>query len=191
MMGLQMFLRKAVVLGDGAVARAMAEDLGASRQMSVTVVAASALADSKSVASLVGDFAVVLNALPRDRALGALAATIESNRLIADAGTAAADARALDQRAVEMEVAACVGCGREGLAALFGRDAVAVRDESRELASLDTRIAACMATAWARRLLTGDFRGHWGVWTPERLGARVGMRHAILKDLGERGIHVT
>jgi saccharopine dehydrogenase-like NADP-dependent oxidoreductase len=186
-----MFLRKAVVLGDGQVARAMAEDLSRSRQMSVTVAAAAALADSQSVASLVGDFAVVLNALPPDRALGALAATIESNRLIADAGTAGSDARALDQRAVEMEVAACVGCGREGLAALLGRSDLEISDEHRDLASLDARIAAWMATAWARRLLTGDFRGHWGVWTPERLGARVGMRNAILEDLGGRGIHVT
>lgn len=186
-----MFLRKAVVLGDGAVARIMAEDLGLSREMSVTVVGAARLADSQAIVSLVGDFAVVLNALPRGRALGALAATIEANRLIADAGTAASDARALHDRSVEMEVAACVGCGREGLAALFDRSDLAIRDESRDLPSLDARIAACMATAWARRLLTGDFRGHWGVWTPERLGARVGMRHAIVKDLGERGIHVT
>ncbi len=186
-----MFLRKAVVLGDGAVARAMAEDLGRSREMSVTVVAASALADSEAVASLVGDFGVVLNALPADRAIGALRATIESNRLIADAGSAAPEVLSLHERAVEMEVAACVGCGREGLAALLGRSSLAISGEDQDLASLDARIAAWMATAWARRLLTGDFRGHWGVWTPERLGARVGMRHAILEDLGGRGIHVT
>ena len=191
MMGLQMFSRKAVVLGDGNVARAMAEDLGRSREMSVSVVAAATLTDSEAVASLVGDFDVVLNALPVDRALGALRATIESKRPIADASTVATEAQGLDARAVEMEVAACVGCGRDGLATLLGRNDLAVSGEGQDLESLDARIAAWMATAWARRLLTGDFRGHWGVWTPERLGARVGMRHAILKDLGGRGIHVT
>jgi hypothetical protein len=185
-----MFLRKAVVLGDGPVGRAMAEDLGRSREMSVTVVAASALVEPQAMVSLVGDFGVVLNALPPNQALRALRASIESNRLIADAGTAASAAQALEARAVEMEVAACVGCGRDGLAALLGRTEITVRDGA-DPASLDSRIAACMATAWARRLLTGDFRGHWGVWTPERLGGRVGMRHAIVKDLGERGIHVT
>lgn len=186
-----MFLRKAVVLGDGEVARAMAEDLGRSREMSVTVVAAATLTDSEAVGSIVGDFGVVLNALPADRALGALRATIESNRLIADAGTPANEAQAFHDRAVEMEVAACVGCGRNGLAALLGRSDLAVTGDGQDLASLEARIAAWMATSWARRLLTGDFRGHWGVWTPERLGARVGMRHAIVKDLGERGIHVS
>jgi hypothetical protein len=45
-----------------------------------------------------------------------------------------------------------------------------------------------VATALARRLLTGDFRGHWGVWTPERLGQREGLAHGILQDLAERGV---
>ena len=179
------------MLGDGEVARAMAEDLGRSREISVTVVATATLTDSAAVAQLVCDFGVVLNALPGDQALGALRATIESNRLIADAATAETEARAFHELAVEMEVAACVGCGRKGLAALLGRSDFAVSGDLQDLASLEARIAACMATAWARRLLTGDFRGHWGVWTPERLGARVGMRHAILKDLGGCGIHVT
>jgi len=193
MMGLEarrrMFLRRALVLGDGPLGRAIADDLGRSREMSVTVVAAQALGDAAAVAKLVSEFAVVLNALPAPQALSALSATIEANRLIADAVSPVDQARPFDARAVEMEVAACVGCGREGLAALLGRDPV-IGGNGASAAALETHLGAWMATAWARRLLTGDFRGHWGVWTPERLAARVGMRHAVLADLGERGIDV-
>lgn len=51
-------------------------------------------------------------------------------------------------------------------------------------------IAALMTTALARRLLTGDFRPHWGIWTPERIAARVGMVHGIRQDLRERGVEL-
>jgi hypothetical protein len=52
----------------------------------------------------------------------------------------------------------------------------------------DVRAAALVTAALARRLLTGDFRPHWGIWTPERLLARAGLAHGLREDLRERGV---
>jgi lysine 6-dehydrogenase len=53
-----------------------------------------------------------------------------------------------------------------------------------------SRCTAFVGTAVARRLLTGDFRGQWGVFAPETLGRRPGFLHGILADLEARGIRV-
>lgn len=163
-----MLLRRALVLGSGPLAEAMAEDLGQTRDLSVTLAGA---AD-------VSEFDVVLSAVPPERAAATLRGLIEAKCLVADAGTRFEDALPLDGLAAAKQVAACVSCGSTELARL-----IAVQ-------GLDVRVAALMTTALARRLLTGDFRPHWGIWTPERLAARVGMAHGIRQDLRERGVEL-
>lgn len=149
------------------------------------------LSEASRVGDLVREFNVVVSALPSRLGSGALRATIAANRLVADASAPDADARELDALAVEMEVAACVGCGRDGLARLLGWPGIELRSGPEQGAgAIDARVAGLMAAAFARRLLTGDFRGHWGVWTPERLGARPGIAHGILAELRQRGIEV-
>ncbi len=149
------------------------------------------LSEPGRVGDLVREFDVVVSALPARLGGGALRATIAANRLMADASAPDAEARGLDPLAVEMEVAACVGCGRDGLVRLLGWSGIELRaGHEQEAGAIDARVAGLMAAAFARRLLTGDFRGHWGVWTPERLGARAGIAHGILQDLRARGLAV-
>ncbi|MGE0452543.1 MAG: saccharopine dehydrogenase NADP-binding domain-containing protein [Vicinamibacteria bacterium] len=149
------------------------------------------LSEPRHVGDLVREFDVVVSALPARLGAGALRATIAANRLVADASAPDAEARGLDALAIEMEVAACVGCGKDGLARLLGWSGIELRaGREADAGVLDARVAGLMAAALARRLLTGDFRGHWGVWTPERLGARAGIAHGILEDLRARGLAI-
>lgn len=208
---------RAVVLGAGRVGEAAALDLLGfyENETEVTVVDTRPdrlaelarngrlltrqldVSEPSRVSALVREFNLVVSALPARLGAAALRATLGANRLVADAATPEAEARALDALAVEMEVAACVGCGRDGLARLLGSAGLEVRagsgsDPARGSAhaASDARVAGLMAAAFARRLLTGDFRGHWGVWTPERLAARIGMAHGVVEDLRQRGIDV-
>jgi hypothetical protein len=174
-----MLLRRALVLGDGPLASAMAEDLASTRDLSVTSAAALARQADGGLADQFSDCDVVLSALPPESAAGALPPLLQARCLVADANARLDDARALHALALEKKLAACVGCG-EGLALLLAGPAVAA----------DVRVAALLTTALARRLLTGDFRDHWGIWTPERLVARVGMAHGLRQDLRERGIEL-
>lgn len=166
-------LRRALVLGGGELAEAMAEDLGRTRDLSVTLAEA---AD-------VSEFDVVLSAVPPERAAATLRGLIEAKCLVADAGARVEDALPLDGLAAAKQVAACVGCGSLELARLLAGPGPSIEH-------IDVRVAALMTTALARRLLTGDFRPHWGIWTPERLVARVGMAHGIRQDLRERGVEL-
>lgn len=185
-----MLLRRAVVLGCGPLSELIAEDLSRSRDLSVTLARATDLLDSDGLQALVAPFAVVVSAAPPPLGAATLRAVIAANRLIADASTPVEEALSLEDLAVEMEVAACVGCSSQGLKRLLGTPdtALGAGDVPGDGATIDVNTAALMATALARRLLTGDFRGHWGVWTPARLAARVGMAHGILQDLSERGL---
>ena len=175
-------MRCAVVLGGGPLSELIVGDLSGAHDLSVTLAQAVDLSDPAAVQALVAPFNVVVSAAPPSLGAATLRAVIAANRLIADASTPVEQALSLEDLAVEMEVAACVVCGSQGLARLLGKPG--------DGQLIDARIAALMATALARRLLTGDFRGHWGVWTPERLATRVGMAHGILQDLRERGIDV-
>lgn len=196
-------MKRAIVLGAGRVGGAAALDLARTPETRVSVADCSpdALAELRetsrepietlavdlsrpgSAASLVEGFNVVVSALPAGLALPALRAVIESNRLVADAGAPVDDAARLDDLAVEMEVAACVGCDVSGLL----RIAPALTLHREPPAEEEAQLAGLLLAALARRLLTGDFRGHWGVWTPERLRARVGMAHGLVADLRKRG----
>lgn len=180
------------MLGGGPLAQLVAEDLSRARDVSITLADAVDASDPEAVRALVPQFNVVVSALPPHLGSAALRAVIEANRQIADTSTPVEQALALEDLAIEMEVAACVGCGCSGLQLLIGRSdaALEIAEASARGQPLDARVAALMATALARRLLTGDFRGHWGVWTPEHLATRVGMAHGILQDLRERGIDV-
>lgn len=96
-----MLLRRALVLGGGELAEAMAEDLEATRDLSVTL----------SDAADVSEFDVVLSAVAPQRAAAVLRELIEAKCLIADAGARVEDALPLDRLAAAKQVAACVGCG--------------------------------------------------------------------------------
>lgn len=190
--GTGVLLRRALVLGDGSTARVMAEDLARSLDLHVRLAEESQIPIGDAFHTLAGGFDVVLCALAPAEGRRLLRLCLEARILVADASTRIEDALALHDLALAKEATACVGCGRQGLAVLIGRaDAECEIEDTRpDGQSIDARVAALMATALARRLLTGDFRGHWGVWTPERLAARVGMAHGILQDLRERGIDV-
>jgi hypothetical protein len=172
-----MFLRRALVLGEGALASAIADDLERTRDLSVTRLAGLERRDDDAVAALLSEQHVVVSALRADDAAAALRRLLEARQLVADANARADDALALDGLALEKTVAACVGCGVELAPHLVGTDAAA-----------EVHVAALVTSALARRLMTGDFRDHWGIWTPERLLARVGMAHGIRQDLRERGV---
>lgn len=167
-----------MVLGKGPLAEAMAADLSREPDLHVTLADAS---DPARVGALVSDCGAVLSAAEPRAGAAVLRAVIEANRMVADAVTPVAEAIALHELALRMDVAACVGCDGAGLTRLLGARA--------SLAPLSAdRLPALMAAALARRLLSGDFRGHWGVWAPDRLAARVGLAHGIAQDLRERGV---
>jgi hypothetical protein len=179
-----MFLRRAVVLGRGELGSAIAEAFASERDLEVTAAPDLDLANEGVTRRRVAECGVVVSAAPRPLAAQVLRAVIEAGRSIADAATPVAEALPFHERAVARQVAVCVGCDSAGLARLLGRDGVGAPAPDEQ------RLAALMAVSLARRLLTGDFRGHWGVWTPARLADRVGMAHGIAQDLRERGIQV-
>jgi saccharopine dehydrogenase-like NADP-dependent oxidoreductase len=63
-------------------------------------------------------------------------------------------------------------------------------DPTKRLASI-SRLAGLTAAAVARRIVSGDFRGQWGVFAPEVLGRRLGLLHGVLNDLAARGVRVS
>jgi len=156
----------------------MAEDLKRTRDLSVTSAAALARQADGSLADPFSDCDVVLSALPAESAAAALQPLLLAKCLVADANARIDDARALQALALEKRLAACVGCG-DALARLLAPRAAS-----------DLRVSALLTTALARRLLTGDFRDHWGIWTPEQVVARVGMAHGLRQDLRERGVEL-
>lgn len=78
---------------------------------------------------------------------------------------------------------------REGRRLRFTWDLLDRHDPASGLRSM-SRTTAFVATAVARRMLSGDFRGQSGVFPPEWLGARVGFLHGVLVDLEDRGVRV-
>ncbi len=176
-----MFLRRTVVLGRGGLASAIAEALRGERDLHVATAPELDLTDARLTRERVAECGVVVSAAPRRLGAAVLRTLIEARRMVADAVTPVAEALPLHERAVARQVAVCLGCDGDGLGRLLGRPAAALGGH---------RLVAQLAAALARRLLTGDFRGHWGVWTPEQLAGRVGMAHGIAQDLRERGIQV-
>jgi saccharopine dehydrogenase-like NADP-dependent oxidoreductase len=168
-----MLLRRVLVLGEGPLASAMAEDLERTRDLKVTHLTRIEGAPAGALA----EQDVVISAIAADAALGTLRRLLEARQLVADSTVRVEEALPLDGLALEQKVAACVACG-EPLARLL-LDGAGVSEP---------RVEALLATALARRMLTGDFRDHWGVWTPERILARVGMAHGLRQDLRERGV---
>lgn len=172
-----MLLRRALVLGDGALASAMLDDLARTRDVRVARLAGFEGQPDDVVSRALSEQDVVLSVLPAASAASALQRLLLARQLVADANTRGEEALALDDVAREKKVAACLGCGEELARRLTGAES-----------ANDARVIALLTTALARRLLTGDFRDHWGVWTPERILARVGMAHGLRQDLRERGV---
>ena len=162
-----MFTRRALVVGSGTAAATIAEDLARVRDLVVRVA---------SDADTAGEQDVVVSAAAPDRAVEVLRGVIEAKCSVADLRAPLQDALALDALAREKEQAVCVRCSE--LARLLGA------------APSDERAAALVTAALARRLLTGDFRPHWGLWSPERLLSHPGLAHGIREDLRERGLEL-
>jgi hypothetical protein len=161
-----MFTRRALVIGNGAAASEIAEDLSRVRNLLVGVA-------SDTHSSQDGPDIVASAAAP-ELAADVLRRAIEIKVPVADMHVPLQDALALDSLAREKQQPVCVRCAE--VARLLGT------------APDDVRAASLVTAALARRLLTGDFRPHWGIWTPERLLARAGLAHGLREDLRERGI---
>jgi hypothetical protein len=166
-----MLQRRALVLATGELAATMARDLESARDLTVRIAHPG---DAALPALLEHQDVVLSGALPGN-AVDLLRRLLEAGRPVADVAAPVDAALACDPLARDRQVAACVGCG--SLAERLSLPA-------------SERVAALMTTAIARRLLTGDFRPHWGIWTPERLLARVGLAHGLREDLRERGIRL-
>jgi hypothetical protein len=161
-----MFTRRALVIGNVAADAALLEDL--SRVPGLLVGVASDVPGSHDAPD------IVASAAAPELAAEVLRRAIEIKVPVADMHAPLQDAMALDGLAREKHQPVCVRCAE--VARLLGA------------APDDVRAAALVTAALARRLLTGDFRPHWGIWTPERLLARPGLAHGLREDLRERGI---
>src|SRR5262245_37856823 len=153
-----MLLRRALVVGRGSLAATMVEDLSRERDI---VVCSADPGDGAAIERLLADQHVLVSAAPGDEALAVLRGAAEAKCFAADVDAPLPKALELDVALREKLVTACVGC----------------RDVARQLGygGEDERAVALVTTALARRLLTGDFRPHWGAWTPARLLQRTGM----------------
>jgi hypothetical protein len=194
------YTRRAAVLGDGPVADLVVEDLSREADFELRRVSARQhdLGSPDVVRAQLEDAQAVISAVPAPQAAHVLRSVLQAKRPCVDVGTEVSEALGLESLTHGRDLSACVGCGIMGveLAIAAARPAAAgVRWSLRGEAAEKTeqwgeRVAALMAAALARRVVSGDFRGHPGVWTPERLGRRVGMLHGLLADLKERGIDV-
>ena len=164
-----MFTRRALVIGSGAAASTIAEDLARVPELVVSVASADGGWQDEPD--------VVVSAAAPELADAVLRRVIATKVPAADLHAPLPDARELDALAREKQQPVCVRCSE--LARLLGA------------APADERAAALVGAALARRLLTGDFRPHWGIWSPERLLARAGLAHGVREDLRERGIELS
>ena len=164
-----MLVRRVLVIGRGAAAATLAEDLG--RASGLAVIAAAG--DEADLVRLFSGHELVASAAAGADAPAVLQRALEAGCGVADLGAPLPETSQLDGLARSKQVVACVRCA--DLAQLIG-------------APPGERAAALLTAALARRLLTGDFRPHWGIWTPGRLAARPGMRHGLREDLRERGL---
>jgi hypothetical protein len=161
----------ALVVGRGSLAATMAEDLARMREI---VVSAASGEDGAALERLLAEQHVLVSAAPPAEAAALLRRATLAKCLSADVEAPLPQALELDALLREKQLTACVGC----------------RETARQLgyAGHDERAVALVTTALARRLLTGDFRPHWGAWTPGRVLQRTGMAHGIREDLRERGV---
>jgi hypothetical protein len=162
-----MFTRRALVVGSGTAAATVAEDLARVSELVVSLASPDAAWDEPDI---------VVSAAAPELADDVLRRAIASKVPVADMHAPLQDALALDALAREKQQAVCVRCSE--LARLLGA------------APSDERAAALVTAALARRLLTGDFRPHWGLWSPEHLLSHPGLAHGIREDLRERGLEL-